>query len=619
MIKLYRANVQSLYLNPPEQKEKVEWKHTRMAHSKREFLKNLQKLGVPKYLADQAYYELGMQSDEVITRDPYQLLRLGDGYLWQTVDQLAQRLGFDEFSPERLCGGILCALKGSTSDGHIYIPQRELLQRVNRLIPLEDPSALDKALASLQEREQIHSQRQDGRLVFYLDALFEAEVGVAKKLKHLHESSSRVALKSPAEQEMQQVERELNVTLAPEQWDAIAASLENKIVIITGGPGTGKTTIIRGVLHLWEQYGVHIRLAAPTGRAARRLRESTGRDKTFTIHRLLEFNPDTRQFNRDETRKLKADLLVIDEASMIDIELMYSLLRALPPHCHLLLVGDVDQLPSVGPGSVLHDLISCCCIKTIRLQQIYRQQEGSLISLNAKRINEGELPELTGEGIEEGQDFFFISRNSNESTQEAVLEMVTDRIPKRFDLNPKEDIQVLSPMHKKEVGVETMNTLLQKVLNPADQYFNAPFYAFTIGDKVMQIKNDYEKDVFNGDIGYISHVNQRDHSVMIEFDGENKKYFIDEMVNTALAYAITVHKSQGSEYPAVVIPLTMQHYPMLQRNLIYTAVSRGKRLVIIVGQKQALEMAVRNNRVRTRYSNLCKRIQEEFEAGKKRK
>lgn len=582
-----------------------------MAAPKQKALRDLQALGLKKNLANQAYYVFGPLAAEQIAHNPYVLLQMEGSGLWQEADQLAARLGFDEFSDERISGAILCALQGSLNDGHVYLPQYELNQRALRVLNLDEPSVLDNGLHRLQKQHQIVIAEERGDPLIYLEKMYRAECSITAMLSHLYRSSSRMALQSPSAEDLEQVERELNIRLAPAQRDAVNASLENKIVIITGGPGTGKTTIIRGVLHLWEQKGAHMRLAAPTGRAAKRMRESTGR-KAMTIHRLLEYNPDTGGFNRNRSKKLKADLLVIDESSMIDTELMASLLEALPDHCHLLMVGDVDQLPAVGPGFVLHDLIECGCLKTIRLHEIYRQERGSLISVNAQRINEGKMPETQGDGIENGQDFFFITRNDTESAKEAVLEMVADRIPRQFGLNPKTDIQVLCTMNKREAGVDVMNPLLQERVTPADYRAQSPFYPFAVGEKIMQIKNDYNKDVFNGDIGFVQYINEKEKTALIEFDGENKSYTWDDLTLTTLAYAVTVHKSQGSEYPAVVLPLLTLHHPMLQRNLLYTAVSRGKQLVVIVGQKVALEMAVKNNKIRRRYTNLCELLKRAF-------
>ena len=317
-------------------------------------------------------------------------------------------------------------------------------------------------------------------------------------------------------------------------------------------------------------------------------------------------------FNRNAVNKLDTDLLVVDESSMIDIELMSSLLEALPDTCHLLLVGDIDQLPAVGPGNVLRDLLESGLFKTIRLTDIYRQAQGSLISFNAHKINLGETPDMDGLGVEQGQDFFFIERSTPDKVQEAILEMALERIPRQLGLNPKEDIQILCPMIKKELGVEKMNELLQERLTPCAHRFNGPCCSFSIGDKVMQTRNDYEKDVYNGDVGYVSNIKPKDLIAVINYDGRDVIYNWNDLENTSLAYAVTVHKSQGSEYPAVIVPITRQHYPMLYRNLLYTAVSRGKKLVVLVGSIEALKIAVRNNRISKRFTGLKDLLQTLF-------
>ncbi len=591
-----------------------------MAKSRKNVIQQLMKLGLDRSLANQSYTAFGFDAPGRIKHDPYLLLLLNERSNWQQIDQLAAHLGIDESSEERIIGAIRHSLRSAAMEGHVYLPLNELHQRLGWFLRFEDEHANEKALVEMHQQCEIFlldSQENDDHPV-YLNSLHKAESDIARYLAELSISSSKMALTAPKPDEMQQVEIEIGIRLATAQYEAVSASLENKIVIITGGPGTGKTTIIRGVLHLWEQKGARILLAAPTGRAAKRLAESTGRKKACTIHRLLEYSPDAQAFGRNAARKLKADLLVVDEASMIDTELMASLLEALPASCHLLLVGDVDQLPSVGPGFVLHNLIESGYFKTIRLTDIYRQQKGSLIAVNALKINMGELPAIEGAGVEEGQDFFFIVKPDIMKTRDAILEMVTERIPNQFNLHPKVDIQVLCPMIKKDIGVEIMNTILQNKLNPAENRFKAPFYTLAIGDKIMQTKNDYNKNVFNGDIGFVHSINSKDKKVTVNFDGREIPYTFHELENTTLAYAVTVHKSQGSEYPAIVMPLVTQHFPMLQRNLLYTAVSRGKQLVVLVGSRRALDIAVNNNKIRTRFTGLQQMLHRAFKKAKKK-
>lgn len=591
-----------------------------MAVTQKTIIKNLVDLGLSKTHAYKAYLMFGSHALSEIRNDPYQLIVGNDGTYFYEIDKLAYKLGISESAPERISGAIRYALINGTSDGHVYVPMNELMQRTSRILRYIDESALLEAMQELGDQRAIRviQNGDESEESVYLYPLYLAEKGVAHRLVEMDTATSKMALQAPSESDLNQVERELNIKLAPAQREAISASLEHKIVIITGGPGTGKTTILQGVLRLWEERGAKIRLAAPTGRAARRLTESTGR-KAQTIHRLLEYNPEIRQFNRHAGRRLSLDLMVVDEASMIDTELMASLLEALPPSAHLLMVGDVNQLPAVGPGLVLFELIESGFFKTICLSQIFRQVEGSLISINAQKINQGEMPEVEGKGFEAGQDFFFIQRPNGERIQQAVIDLVTERIPNQMKLNPKFDVQVLCPMIKYDVGVERMNEMLQACLNPGETRVKSPFYSFSVGDKIMQTKNDYKKDVFNGDIGYVVEINKSKKRVILNFDGVDKTYEWKELENTSLAYAVTVHKSQGSEYPAVLIPLSTRHFPMLQRNLLYTAVSRGKQLVILVGHARALQLAIQNNKIRKRYTALRQMLQEGYQEVKNKK
>lgn len=584
--------------------------------SRRTILKQLNELGLSSSLASRAYAEFGLEATNLIGHNPYILLRLDDRSAWSTADSIARGFGLTENDPMRLAGAIQHSLRGASQDGHVYLPMEEMLQRMQRLLGWVEEEAFDDALSDLiREGDVAKSKLRNDSPSFYLKELYRAESFSARRLAEIAQAPSNMALTAPSENDLSEVEASLKVHLAPAQREAISSAMQHKVVIITGGPGTGKTTILRGVLELFQRRNARILLAAPTGRASRRLADSTGK-RASTIHRMLEYNPDLRRFNRNASRPLRSDLLVVDEASMIDVELMASLLEALQPPTHLLLVGDVDQLPSVGPGSVLNDLIESKRFQTIRLTEIFRQREGSLISVNAQRINQGEMPEIDGLGIESGQDFFFIERPEPDRARETILELVVERIPRQFGLDPGRDIQVLTPMIKRPLGVEQLNGLLQERLNPADQRFRAGAFQIAVGDKVMQVKNDYTKDVFNGDIGFVARIESgRQGAVYIDFDGRQTQYEWMELENTSLAYAVTVHKSQGSEYPAVVVPLTTQHYPMLQRNLLYTAVSRGKTLVVLVGDPRALETAIRNNRIRARFTGLNIRLQRAMSDG----
>jgi exodeoxyribonuclease V alpha subunit len=399
-------------------------------------------------------------------------------------------------------------------------------------------------------------------------------------------------------------ERRTGKTLAPSQREALKTVLANRIVIITGGPGVGKTTLVNSILMILRAKGVKCLLCAPTGRAAKRLTETTGMEAK-TIHRLLEIDPGTGRFSRDESNPLSCDLLVVDETSMVDVPLMHSLVRALPNRAGLILVGDIDQLPSVGPGTVLQDLIQSGVVPVVRLTEVFRQAAGSHIITTAHRIRRGQMPDMRG--ADPGSDFHFVERDDPEKIAATLVKLVRERIPERFRLDPIRDVQVLCPMNRGSLGVRELNTALQQALNPArpGQHSVERFgWRFQIRDKVIQTENDYDKEVFNGDIGIMERIDPVDHEVTIRFDERLVKYDFGELDEVALAYAITIHKSQGSEFPAVVIPLATQHYMLLQRNLIYTGITRGKRLLVLIGQKKALGIAVRNDRPQRRYSGL---------------
>jgi exodeoxyribonuclease V alpha subunit len=402
------------------------------------------------------------------------------------------------------------------------------------------------------------------------------------------------------------VQRRLGLTLAPQQAEAVSMSLRHKVLIITGGPGTGKTTIINAILKIWGRLGVNMMMAAPTGRAAKRMSEVTGQEAK-TIHRLLEYSQQKGGFQVSESRTLPCDLLIIDEASMVDILLLHHLLKAVPRGATLILVGDANQLPSVGPGNVFRDLIVSGAIPVIELTEIFRQAQESLIIVNAHRINRGEMP-LWKPGPDNLADFFFLEQEEPHEVLRVILELVKERIPRRFGFDPIEEIQVLTPMHRGVVGSATLNQALQQELNPGQEGLNRGGRLYKINDKVMQIKNNYDKEVFNGDIGRIVKIDMEMQEMTIVFDNREVLYDFSELDEIILAYAISVHKSQGSEYAAVVLPLVTQHFMLLQRNLIYTAVTRGKKLVVLVGAKKALAIGIKNDKTRKRYTQLWRRL-----------
>ena len=440
----------------------------------------------------------------------------------------------------------------------------------------------------------------DDRRCIFLAGLYHAEREIAVKLRAL-------AVGKPpwpsidAAKAIPWVEKRTKLALAASQIEAVRVALDSKALVITGGPGVGKTTLVNSILKILIAKTVAIMVCAPTGRAAKRLSESTGLEAK-TIHRLLETDPRTGAFRRTEEAPLDCDLLVVDETSMVDVPLMRALLRALPDEAALLLVGDVDQLPSVGPGQVLADIIASGAVPVVRLTEVFRQAAESRIITNAHRINQGVMPDL---GRVEGGDFHFVDAADPEEAVRKLLVAVRERIPKRFGFNAIRDIQVLCPMNRGGLGARSLNIELQKVLNPPGEIRIERFgWTFCPGDKVMQVENDYDKDVYNGDLGIVSRIDMEEGELVADFDGRNVTYGFGELDELVLAYATTIHKSQGSEYPAVVIPLTTQHYPMLQRNLVYTGVTRGKRLVVLVGQRKALAIAVKGAQTRRRWSKL---------------
>ncbi|MBU4259930.1 MAG: AAA family ATPase, partial [Desulfobacteraceae bacterium] len=404
------------------------------------------------------------------------------------------------------------------------------------------------------------------------------------------------------------VQKQLFITLAEKQLEALRCSVENKVVVITGGPGTGKTTIINAVIKIFSRMKLKIMLAAPTGRAAKRMSEASGYEAK-TIHRLLEFSFQKGGFQRNEKKQLDCDLLIIDETSMIDTILMYYLLKAIPPRATLILVGDVNQLPSVGAGYILNDIIESGSVPVVELNEIFRQAKGSQIIVNAHKINNGIIPDFkTPPPSDYTNDFYFIQQEDPEKVLEIILELVKDRIPRRFNFDPVDDIQVLTPMHRGVVGSGNLNEKLQESLNPGENIIIRGDRGFRVNDKVMQIRNNYDKEVFNGDIGKITRVIADEQTLAISFDGREVIYEFADLDEIVLAYAVSVHKSQGSEYPAVIIPILVQHYMLLQRNLIYTAVTRGKNLVVMVGTRKALAIGINNNKTQRRYTYLKHRL-----------
>jgi exodeoxyribonuclease V alpha subunit len=554
----------------------------------------LQGHGITTGQAVKIYKHYGDGAVAVLRKNPYRLAEDITGIAFRGADKIAAELGIEKDSPARMEAGILHVLHNACGEGHAFLPDTDLREESAALLGLS-PKQLDAALHTLIEHGGV--VREGSAL--YLPLMHATERGIAARLKTLRATPCE-AIKIKMENALAWVEKTKKITLSPEQREAIRIGVSEKVAVITGGPGTGKTTILNGLLAILEKKGLSFLLAAPTGRAAKRMGVATDRE-ALTIHRLLEFSPMKRGFTRDENNPLNTDLVVIDEASMVDALLMHALLRALPPFARLILVGDVDQLPSVGAGSVLFDTIGSATVPVVQLKTVFRQAAESGIITNAHRINSGEFPEFNT------TDFILIQRNEAARAVETIVEVVVHRIPSRFGFDPMREIQVLSPMRRGEAGVTRLNEVLQEALNPGG--VAVPRRNFRQGDKVMQLRNNYELDVYNGDVGIVRLVDTEAGELEVAFeDGRVVLYGFDQAEELDLAYAATVHKSQGSEYPALVLPFLPQHYMMLQRNLLYTAVTRGKSLVVLIGNAKAIGMAVRNSRTTRRNTMLMDRL-----------
>jgi exodeoxyribonuclease V alpha subunit len=573
----------------------------------------LQTHGVGTARAVRIYKTYGDQAVELVRTNPYRLATDIWGVGFKTADELAERLGIDRASPMRAHAALRFVLQELSNEGHVGFPEAGVIQRTAVLTQID--------LSIIQEA--VEHERQEGAIIrepggdepwLYLKRLFLAETGVARALRSLSEGTHPL----PAieiEKALAWVENKIGLELAESQRDAVRQATTCPVLVITGGPGVGKTTIVRAILEIFAAKGSRCTLCAPTGRAAKRLHETTGREAR-TIHRLLEFDPGRGGFKRDRDNLLDMDLLVVDEASMVDVVLMHQLLQAVPSGACLVLVGDVDQLPSVGPGTVLADIIASRAMPVVRLTEIFRQAEQSWIVRAAHAVNHGDMPESAPSSTTDAAagpgDFYFVEASTPETILERIITLVRERIPARFGLDLMRDIQVLTPMNRSELGARNLNAKLQEVLNPPRSAPEVQRYgwSFRVGDKMLQTVNDYKKEVFNGDIGRITAVNEVDQELTVDYDGRPVVYDFGELDELALAYALTIHKSQGSEYPAVVIPLHTQHYMMLQRNLLYTGITRGKKLVVLVGSRKALALAVQRQDTARRYSALCRRLQE---------
>jgi exodeoxyribonuclease V alpha subunit len=566
----------------------------------REIMVFLHSNGVGTARAVRIYKTYGADAVQVMTENPYRLARDIRGIGFRTADAIAIRLGIEKTAMIRVRAGISYALTEAMDEGHCGLPTAELTRLAVTLLEVARELVLPALDLELIEGTVIADTVGDTPCVF-LGGLYRAEQIIAERLGCLLDGT----LPWPtidAAKALPWVERKTGLALAESQAAAIELALRSKVLIITGGPGVGKTTIVNAILRILAAKGVTLLLCAPTGRAARRMTEATGYEAR-TIHRLLEVDPGTGGFKRGGDNPLECDLLVADETSMVDVPLARALMNAMPDHAALLIVGDIDQLPSVGPGQVLADMIASGVIPVVRLTEVFRQAAQSRIISSAHQINRGSIPDLTRP--EGDSEFYFIRADESETAVSRIVDLVKTRIPRRFGLDPIRDIQVLCPMNRGGVGARSLNIELQAALNPAGERKVERFgWTFAPGDKVMQIENDYDKEVYNGDIGYVDDVDTDLGELTARFDGRAVVYGFGELDTLVPAYATTIHKSQGSEYPAVIIPVLTQHYTMLRRNLLYTGVTRGKRLVILVGQTKAVAIAVRNVSGQRRWSKL---------------
>ena len=584
----------------------------------------LQQHGVGLSHAARIYKRYGQRSIAVVSQNPYKLATEITGIGFRTADRIAIELGFEKTAPARSEAGILFVLNQLSEEGHVFYPFEILVEQccktldvekkyilrgiegiaLNGKIVVEDLPPMVPHARQAGLNQPMEKSKKNYRAV-YLTRFHVSEKGITSHFSRII-SSKKTVRSMDSERAIAWVQKRIKLRLAPRQIDAVKSAISEKVLIITGGPGTGKTTIIRAIIQIYKATGARIFLGAPTGRASKRMTEATGQVAT-TIHRMLEFSWQKGGFTRNENRPMEADVIIIDEISMIDTPLMYHLLKAVSSGTTFIMVGDSNQLPSVGPGNVLGDLIKSEAVPVIELNQIFRQARESLIVVNAHKINQGRLPKIKASSENLG-DFYFIEQEAPDKALQIIMALVCHRIPRRFNMDPVKDIQVLSPMHKGELGTENLNRKLQDVLNPSKIELVRGERCFRLNDKVMQIRNNYEKEVFNGDIGLIKSIDAEKQQMVVMYDDNPVLYDYSELDEIVLAYTISVHKAQGSEYAAVVIPILAQHYLLLQRNLIYTAATRARRLLVMVGSKKALATGVKNDRITKRYTYLSERL-----------
>jgi exodeoxyribonuclease V alpha subunit len=562
----------------------------------------LQTYGVSPAYAQKIFKKYGADAIKKVKENPYNLAKEIHGIGFKTADTIAQKMGIAKDSKERIEAGIEYTLSELANDGHVCYPSDELATEAGKILEC-DSDRCTQSLDPLRQQERIEIfDLLDQRILrpfVWIRPLFIAEIGIARDINRLFKASCHLRGIDWAKA-LDWVQNKLNIRLAENQQKAVRMALEAKVQIITGGPGTGKSTITKAILAISEKLTSKILLAAPTGRAAKRMAEITGY-KASTIHSLLEFNFKTGQFKHNRESPLDCELLIVDEASMIDTMLMYNLLKAIPNHARVIFVGDINQLPSVGPGNVLRDMISSNSIPVTMLTEIFRQAAGSQIITNAHKINNGIFPDIRNQN---DSDFFFLESEAPEDVLQTIVALVSQRLPRKYGFDPLRDIQVLAPMKRGIIGTENLNTVLQNTLNPKEERLARGGRVFSEGDKVMQIRNNYQKDVFNGDIGTISAIHLVDQQLCVDFEGKEVIYDFSDIDELVLSYAVSVHKYQGSECPCVVMPVHTSHFMLLFKNLLYTGVTRGKKLVVLVGTKKALFLGIKNDEVKQRYTGL---------------
>jgi exodeoxyribonuclease V alpha subunit len=554
----------------------------------------LQGYGVSTAYAAKIYKQYGKESIETVKGNPYKLADDIWGIGFKTADGIASKMGYEKNDIRRCKSGLNYTLNQLSEEGHVYAVEEQLVESAKKLLEA-DEEPIRQAMSEMLASDELKQEKD----AIYLPPFYFSEVGTARKILGLLNQPS---IKENVSLDINAIQQSSGIVYDDVQIEAIQQAVDAKVMVLTGGPGTGKTTTTQGIIAAFRSMGLRILLAAPTGRAAKRMSEATGMEAK-TIHRLLEYNP-ADGYKRNDENPLEGDALIVDECSMVDIMLMYNLMKAIPTNMRLVLVGDIDQLPSVGAGNVLRDIIDSERVPVIRLTRIFRQAQTSRIVMNAHAINNGSFPDISNG---KNTDFFFIKMEDPEKVAEQIVNLVQNRLPKAYN-QPLSNIQVLTPMQRGVVGAANLNAILQEALNNSTQSLSRSGYVFKKGDRVMQIRNNYDKDVFNGDIGIVNSIDQEDRSLTVDFDSHIVAYEVSELDELTLAYATTIHKSQGSEYPIVVIPIMMNHYVMLQRNLVYTAITRSKKVCVLIGQVKALAYAVHHQTVTDRNTLLKERI-----------